>query len=261
MAIRTEADRADPRVAVLTIDRPEARNALDPEHQQALGDAVAAFEADDELLVAVLTGAGDTTFSAGADLKRLIPTYRDRVRAGEDPPWNFGGFTATERAKPLIAAVNGHALAGGLEMALACDIRVCSDNATFGLAETKWAIIPGAGGTVRLPRAVPLGLAMEMILSGEPIDAAEAHRVGLVNRVVPRADLLATALRIARGIADRGPLAVREARERVLDGLGLEHEEAMAREHEAFLRVMRTDDALEGPAAFAEKRPPRYRGR
>lgn len=261
MAIRTEADRADPRVAVLTIDRPEARNALDPEHQQALGDAVAAFEADDELLVAVLTGAGDTTFSAGADLKRLIPTYRDRVRAGEDPPWNFGGFTATERAKPLIAAVNGHALAGGLEMALACDIRVCSDNATFGLAETKWAIIPGAGGTVRLPRAVPLGLAMEMILSGEPIDAAEAHRVGLVNRVVPRPDLLATALRIARGIADRGPLAVREARERVLDGLGLEHEEAMAREHEAFLRVMRTDDALEGPAAFAEKRPPRYRGR
>ena len=261
MAIRVETDPADPRVAVLTIDRPEARNALDPEHQQALGDAVAAFEADDELLVAVLTGAGDTTFSAGADLKRLIPTYRDRVRAGEDPPWNFGGFTATERAKPLIAAVNGHALAGGLEMALACDIRVCSDNATFGLAETKWAIIPGAGGTVRLPRAVPLGLAMEMILSGEPIDAAEAHRVGLVNRVVALEELVPTALRIARGIADRGPLAVREARARVLDGLGLEHDEAMAREHEAFLRVMRTDDALEGPAAFAEKRPPRYRGR
>ncbi len=138
---------------------------------------------------------------------------------------------------------------------------MCSDNATFGLAETKWAIIPGAGGTVRLPRAVPLGLAMEMILSGEPIDAAEAHRVGLVNRVVPRPELLPTALGIARGIADRGPLAVREARARVLDGLGLEHDEAMAREHEAFLRVLRTDDALEGPAAFTEKRPPRYRGR
>ncbi|GLZ47928.1 enoyl-CoA hydratase [Actinomycetospora sp. NBRC 106375] len=261
MPIRVEDDATDPRVTVLTIDRPEARNALDPEHQAALGDAVFAFESDDTKLVAVLTGAGDTTFSAGADLKRLIPTYRHRVRAGEDPPWNFGGFTATERAKPLIAAVNGHALAGGLEMALACDIRLCSQNATFGLAETKWAIIPGAGGTVRLPRAVPLGLAMEMILSGEPIDAAEAHRVGLVNRVVPLRELLPRALELARSIADRGPLAVREARARVLDGLGLEHDEAMAREHAAFLRVMRTDDAEEGPAAFAEKRPPRYEGR
>jgi enoyl-CoA hydratase/carnithine racemase len=261
VAIRVETDPADPRVAVLTIDRPEARNALDPEHQEALGAAVAAFEAADEQLVAVLTGAGETTFSAGADLRRLIPPYRDRVRAGEDVPWNFGGFTAVDRAKPLIAAVNGHALAGGLEMALACDIRLCSPNATFGLAETKWAIIPGAGGTVRLPRAVPLGLAMEMILSGEPVDAAEAHRVGLVNRVVALDDLVPTALALARSIADRGPLAVREARARVLDGLGLEHDEAMAREHAAFLRVMRTDDALEGPAAFAEKRAPRYRGR
>ncbi|MEJ2885664.1 enoyl-CoA hydratase/isomerase family protein [Actinomycetospora aeridis] len=261
MPIRVEEDPDDARVVVLTIDRPEARNALDPEHQQALGEAVAAFEADDARLVAVLTGAGASTFSAGADLKRLIPAYRDRVRAGEDPPWNFGGFTAVDRAKPLIAAVNGHALAGGLEMALACDIRVCSDNATFGLAETKWAIIPGAGGTVRLPRAVPLGLAMEMILSGEPIDAAEAHRTGLVNRVVAPDALLPTALALARSIADRGPLAVREARARVLDGLGLDHDAAMAREHEAFVRVMRTDDALEGQAAFAEKRPPRYRGR
>lgn len=261
MAIRVEDDAADPRVTVVTIDRPEARNALDPEHQQALGEAVAAFEADPAKLVGVLTGAGGTTFSAGADLKRLIPPYRDRVRAGEDVPWNFGGFTAVERAKPLIAAVNGHALAGGLEMALACDIRLCSPNATFGLAETKWAIIPGAGGTVRLPRAVPPGLAMEMILSGEPIDADEAFRSGLVNRVVAPADLLEAALGLARSIADRGPLAVREARARVLDGLGLAHDEAMAREHEAFLRVMRTDDALEGPAAFAEKRAPRYEGR
>lgn len=261
MPIRVEDDDADPRVTVLTIDRPEARNALDPEHQEALGAAVAAFEASDTQLVAVLTGAGETTFSAGADLKRLIPPYRDRVRAGEDVAWNFGGFTATPRTKPLIAAVNGHALAGGLEMALACDIRLCSPNATFGLAETKWAIIPGAGGTVRLPRAVPLGLAMEMILSGEPIDAAEAHRVGLVNRVVAPDELVPTAVALARSIADRGPLAVREARARVLDGLGRDHDEAMAREHDAFLRVMRTEDALEGPAAFAEKRAPRYRGR
>ncbi|GAA4821733.1 crotonase/enoyl-CoA hydratase family protein [Actinomycetospora corticicola] len=260
MPIRVATDPEDDRVVVITIDRPEARNALDPDHQRDLGAAVADFEADDTRLVAVLTGAGDTTFSAGADLKTLIPAYREAVRAGEDPPWNFGGFTATTRDKPLIAAVNGHALAGGLEMALACDIRLCSPNATFGLAETKWAIIPGAGGTVRLPRAVPLGLAMEMILSGEPIDAAEAYRSGLVNRVVEPAELVPAACALARSIAAKGPLAVRAARERVLDGLGLDHETAMAREHTAFLGVMRTDDAVEGPAAFAEKRPPRYRG-
>src|SRR5690242_2765437 len=109
----------------------------------------------------VLTGAGEVSFSAGADLKRLIPAYRDAVRGGAEPTWNFGGFTRVERTKPMIAAINGHALAGGLEMALACDIRLASANATLGLAETKWAIIPGAGGTVRLPRAVPLGPAME----------------------------------------------------------------------------------------------------
>jgi enoyl-CoA hydratase/carnithine racemase len=251
----------DGHVAVITINRPEARNALDPEHQDALGAAVAAFEADDELRVAVLTGAGDSVFSAGADLKTLIPSFRDRVRAGEEPPWNFGGFTAVERAKPMIAAVNGHALAGGCEMALACDIRLASPNATIGLAETKWAIIPGAGGTVRLPRAVPLGLAMEMILSGEPIDAAEAHRVGLVNRVVPAESLRAEAVRLARTIASRGPLAVRAARASVLAGLGTDERTAMRTEFGHFLDVLRTDDAVEGSTAFAEKRDPVYRGR
>ncbi len=251
----------DGHVAVITINRPEARNALDPEHQDALGAAVADFESDEGLRVAVLTGAGDTVFSAGADLKKLIPAFRDRVRAGEDPPWNFGGFTATERAKPMIAAVNGHALAGGCEMALACDIRLASPNATIGLAETKWAIIPGAGGTVRLPRAVPLGLAMEMILSGEPVDAAEAHRVGLVNRVVPLESLRAAAVRLAHVIASRGPLAVRAARASVLAGLGNDERTAMRTEFGHFLDVLRTEDAVEGSTAFAEKRNPVYRGR
>ncbi|TCK26561.1 enoyl-CoA hydratase/isomerase family protein [Pseudonocardia endophytica] len=248
-------------VAVITINRPEARNALDPEHQDALGAAVAEFEADGDLRVAVLTGAGDTVFSAGADLKKLIPAFRDRVRAGEEPPWNFGGFTATERAKPMIGAINGHALAGGCEMALACDIRLASPNATIGLAETKWAIIPGAGGTVRLPRAVPLGLAMEMILSGEPIDASEAHRVGLVNRVVPLESLRAEAVRLAQVIAARGPLAVRAARASVLAGIGTDERTAMRTEFGHFIGVMRSDDAVEGATAFAEKRDPVYRGR
>lgn len=251
----------DGHVAVITINRPEARNALDPEHNEALGAAVAEFEADDELRVAVLTGAGDTVFSAGADLKTLVPAFRERVRAGETPPWNFGGFTAIERTKPMIAAVNGHALAGGCEMALACDIRLASPNATIGLAETKWAIIPGAGGTVRLPRAVPLGLAMEMILTGDPIDAAEAHRVGLVNRIVGLATLRADAVALARTIAARGPVAVRTARASVLEGLGADERTALANEFRHFLDVLRTDDAVEGPAAFGEKRDPVYRGR
>ena len=251
----------DGHVAVITINRPEARNALDPEHNEALGAAVAGFEADDDLRVAVLTGAGDTVFSAGADLKTLIPSFRDRVRAGERPPWNFGGFTAVERTKPMIAAVNGHALAGGCEMALACDIRLASPNATIGLAETKWAIIPGAGGTVRLPRAVPLGIALEMILTGEPIDAAEAYRVGLVNRVVEQASLRAAAVDLARTIAARGPVAVCTARASVLQGLGVDESTAMANEFGHFLDVLRTDDAVEGSTAFTEKRDPVYRGR
>ncbi|MEJ8278099.1 enoyl-CoA hydratase/isomerase family protein [Pseudonocardia spirodelae] len=251
----------DGHVAVLTINRPEARNALDPGHQEALGAAVAAFEADDDLRVAVLTGAGDTVFSAGADLKTLIPAYRDRVRAGESPPWNFGGFTTTPRTKPMIAAINGHALAGGCEMALACDIRLASPNATIGLAETRWAIIPGAGGTVRLPRAVPPGIAMEMILTGDPVDAAEAHRTGLVNRVVPLPELLPAAVALAHRIAGRGPLAVRAARASVLAGLGVDEATALAGEFARFVEVMRTDDAVEGATAFAERREPRYRGR
>lgn len=251
----------DGHVTVITINRPEARNALDPEHDAALGAAVAAFEADDAVRVAVLTGAGDVAFSAGADLRTLIPAFRERVRAGEEPPWNFGGFTAVERTKPMIAALNGHALAGGCEMALACDIRLAAPNATIGLAETKWAIIPGAGGTVRLPRAVPLGVAMEMILTGDPVDAAEAHRIGLVNRVVPLERLRDEAVALARTVAARGPLAVRAARASVLEGLGTDERTAMAGEFRRFLEVLRTDDAVEGPAAFAEKREPRYRGR
>jgi enoyl-CoA hydratase/carnithine racemase len=258
MSIRFEADGP---VVLITIDRPHAMNALDPEHNAALGTAVERFEADDHLLVAVLTGAGDVAFSAGADLKSLIPAHRDAVRAGGSPEWNFGGFTAREVSKPMIAAVNGHALAGGLELALACDLRLASPNATFGLAETKWAIIPGAGGTQRLPRCVPLGLALEMIMTGEPISAAEAYRIGLVNRVLPPDQLRAEALSLARQISSRGPLAVRAARLAVLHGIGLPLADGLVVEAGQFLAVMRTDDAVEGATAFAQKRPPVYQGR
>jgi enoyl-CoA hydratase/carnithine racemase len=248
-------------VAVITINRPEAMNALDPETNAELARAWRDFDADPELLVGVLTGAGDRAFSAGADLKKLIPLQREQARRGESSEWNFGGLTRGFTTwKPVIAAVNGHCLAGGLEMALACDVRLCSPNATFGLSEVRWGIIPGAGGTQRLPRAVPLGSALEMILSGEPIDAQEAFRVGLVNRVLPQAELLPAALQLAETMASRGPRAVRAAKRAVLEGLDRGLQAGLALEAALFDELMHSEDAVEGPRAFAEKRPPRFSG-
>jgi enoyl-CoA hydratase/carnithine racemase len=258
MPIRYELSGA---VAIITIDRPETMNALDPAHNEALTEAFARYEREDSARAAVLTAAGNTAFSAGADLRKLIPPFRDAVRAGHSPPWVLGGLTDRINGKPTIAAVNGHALAGGLELALACDIRIASANATFGLAETKWGLIPGAGGTQRLPRAIPLAPAMEMILTGQPIGADQALRWGLVSRVLPSDRLLPEAIALASNVAARGPLAVRAARAAVLEGLGSTLAAGLELERQYFLGVMRTDDAAEGARAFAEKRPPRFEGR
>jgi enoyl-CoA hydratase/carnithine racemase len=248
-------------VAIITIDRPEAMNALDPAHNEALTKAFERFGREDSARVAVLTGAGNAAFSAGADLRKLIPPFRGAVRAGHSPPWVLGGITDKVFGKPTIAAVNGHALAGGLELALACDIRIASINATFGLAETKWGLIPGAGGTQRLPRVIPIGPAMEMILTGEPIGADQALRWGLVSRVLPSDRLLPEAIALASTVAARGPLAVRAARAAVLEGLDARLADGLELERQYFLGGMRTDDAVEGARAFAEKRLPRFEGR
>ena len=247
----------------VTIDRPEAMNALDAAANAELGRIWRRFNGDSALQVAILTGAGDKAFSAGADLKTLIPSYREGALGRQKVDWHFGGGLARglEIEKPIIAAINGHCLAGGLEMALACDIRLCSLNSTFGLAEVKWAIIPGAGGTQRLPRAVPLSMAMEMILSGDPINAAEALRIGLVNRILPLGDLMPAARELAQRIAARGPLAVRAAKRAVLEGLAQGLAAGMASEDALFRQVAASEDAKEGPRAFAEKRVPVYRGR
>ncbi len=247
----------------VTISRPEAMNALDAEANRELAGVWRRFVEDPALHVAILTGAGDRAFSAGADLKTLIPAYRSGALGGGEVDWDFGGGLARgfDIDKPVIAAVNGHCLAGGLEMALACDIRICSTNASFGLAEVKWAIIPGAGGTQRLPRAVPLGMAMEMILSGDPIDAAEALRIGLVNRVLPPDELMPAARELAGRIAARGPLAVRAAKQAVYGGLARGLAAGMDLEKALFREVAASEDANEGPRAFAEKRLPRYAGR
>jgi enoyl-CoA hydratase/carnithine racemase len=255
MSIRFEREG---RLAWVTIDRPEAMNALDMAHNEELNRVWAEFRDDQDLWVAILTGAGNKAFSAGADLKTLIPAQGEGVM--ED--WNFGGITRGFKTfKPIIAAVNGVALAGGLEMVLACDLRVAADHARLGLAEVKWAIIPGAGGTQRLPRAIPLARAMEMILTGDPITADEAYQLGLVNRVVSADSLMAEARSLAETLLARGPLALRAAKQAVLEGVSLSFDQGLALELDLFSKVMRTEDAAEGPRAFAEKRSPKFQGR
>jgi E-phenylitaconyl-CoA hydratase len=179
------------RIVTITIDRPEAMNAIDPETHQALIEAWTRFRDEDGAWVAIFTGAGDKAFSAGADLKKMIPAAFGTAgqRRGHND-LGLGGITrGLEIWKPMIAAVNGPCLAGGLELALACDLRIAVPHATFGLPEVRWAIMPGAGGTQRLPRAIPLAKAMELILMARTLTAEEALRWGLVNAVVPPADL------------------------------------------------------------------------
>ncbi len=252
------------RIVTITINRPEAMNAIDPETHRALIGAWTRFRDDDSAWVAILTGAGGRAFSAGADLKSMIPAAfgqgGGRGRNHNDSA--LGGITrGLEIWKPMIAAINGHCLAGGLEQALACDLRIASPNATFGLTEVRWAIMPGAGGTQRLPRAVPLAKAMEMILMAQQITAEEAYRIGLVNTVVPLPELMPTALAWAETLCERGPLAVRAAKEAVIRGLSLPLADGLRLE--AFLSntLRGTEDAVEGPRAFAEKRKPSFKAR
>ncbi|MBI4589589.1 MAG: enoyl-CoA hydratase/isomerase family protein [Candidatus Rokubacteria bacterium] len=249
------------KIVTITLNRPEAMNSVDPETQEELVRAWTRFRDDDSAWVAILTGAGDRAFSAGADLKKMIPrVFAPGQRRDLEP--GLGGITrGLEIWKPMIAAVNGHCLAGGLELALACDLRLASPNATFGLTEVRWAIMPGAGGTQRLPRAVPLAKAMEMILMAQTIDAVEAYRIGLVNKVVPLTELIPTAMEWAQTLCERGPLAVRAAKEAVIRGRSLPLADGLRLE--AFLSgtLRGTEDAVEGPKAFAEKRKPQFKAR
>jgi len=243
-------------VAVMTLDRPEARNAVDQQLAVDLEAAIDRFEADDTLWVAALQGAGPA-FCAGADLKAVASGRADLTteRGG------FAGIVRRERSKPIIAAVEGPALAGGFEIVLSCDLVVAGADARFGIPEVKRSLIANAGGLIRLPRVLPRNLAMEMALSGEAIDAETAHRHGVVNRLVGAGGALDGALHLASEITANAPLAVRASRRVIVDGALLGDDEAFALSAEAAREVFRSEDFKEGPLAFIEKRPPKWQGR
>ena len=245
-------------IARVTITRPERHNATDHQTGEELRAAFEDFRYNDDLRVAILTGQGDRAFSAGAD---LVARSKGETRQLRQHLSQCGITKGPPIYKPIIAAINGYCLAGGLELALACDIRIAAPNATFGLAEVRWGIIPGGGGTQRLPRAIPQALANEMILTAEPIDADRALQAGLISRIVPLDDLLDEAPRIATVISTRGPLAVAAAKELILRGADMPLADSLRLEDFVSLRLSNTEDAHEGPRAFAEKRPPQFTGR
>ena len=256
-------------ILTLTLNRPEARNALSPEMLVRLAGAWREFRETKHLRVAILTGAGDVDFCAGGDLVRTMPLLTG-ARQPEDE-WDrrlmadLGQFTDAilrgfELYKPIVVAVNGNALGGGTEMANACDIRVASERAVFGTPEAKVGLLPGGGSISRLPRQIPWAKAMEMLLLGEPVSASEALAMGLVNHVVPPAEVMPTARRLAERLAANGPLAVQKIKEGVVRGSGLTLAEALRIEDEVSAAVLSSRDAREGPRAFKEKRPPRFTG-
>jgi enoyl-CoA hydratase/carnithine racemase len=245
-------------VEILTINRPEARNAINGAVSMAMSGALDELEEDPGVLAVVLTGSGDKAFSAGMDLKAFAAGEGATVMGVRG---GFGGIARRSFPKPLVAAVNGSALAGGLEFLLSCDLVVAAEHATFGIPEAKRGLIAGAGGLFRLPRRLPLAVALEMALTGDPIDAQRAHALGFVNRVVPADRVVEDALNLAGRIADNAPLGVRHSKSVMLRALGRDEEEGWRLTDEAVGVVFSSADAMEGSVAFAEKRLPRWQGR
>jgi crotonobetainyl-CoA hydratase len=252
------------RVALVTLNRPEVLNAVNAELSWRCGEILEEIEQDPELWAVVITGAGDRAFCVGADLRDVAARPAGQHGQAPRPPFGFAGLTRHVLAKPIIAAVNGYAVGGGLEAALACDLIVASKTATFGLSEVKRGMAAGGGGLLRLPRQIPVRMAMEMALTGDTISAAEAWRLGLVNRVVPPGSLMDEALGLAERICANAPLAVRAAKRIIYHGLEAPlHDVTTAwdvSDRERRL-VSESDDASEGPRAFVEKRPPVWTGR
>ena len=241
-------------IGVLTLNRPEAKNAVDLATTEALAAALDDFAARDDVAVLVLTGAGGT-FCAGMDLKAFARGERPRIEGR-----GFAGLTEAPPAKPLIAAVEGWALAGGCELALSADLIVAARDARFGIPEVKRGLFAAGGGVLRLAKALPYQRAMEMALTGDPLPAAEAHRFGLVNLLTEPGGALAGARGLAARIAANGPLAVRASKQLIASSVGWTDPAALAAQRELADRVFASADALEGARAFAEKRAPVWRG-
>ncbi len=247
-------------IAVVTINRPERLNAMDPDHYRDLSTAWTRIRDDEAINVAIVTGAGEKSFTTGADLKSVIGkplALSDLWLTQRDALLNRG----LEVWKPVIAAINGYCLGGGMTLMLATDIRIAASHATFGLSEVKRGIIAANGGTQRILDQVPYAIAMEMLLVGETFGAEKAERWGLVNRVVPQAELMATAFDYARRIAANGPLAVRAAKELALRGQDINIAAGLRMEQLVAQILNSSEDVREGAAAFAEKRPPKFSGR
>ena len=247
------------RIAIITINRPEAMNALNMETMGELYKVMTEFRDDPEMWVGIITGAGEKAFCGGADIKDTLPFMKDHGR----DPWAMPPsiMRGLEMWKPLVAAINGMALGGGLELALACDIRIAAENARLGTPEVTLGLIPGWGGTQRLPRVIPWCKAAELLLTGKLIDGQEAYRIGLVNKVVPQAEVMATAREYAENICKAAPLAVRAAKEAMIRGSAMTIEEGLWLENTLLASVMSTEDFVEGTGAFVEKRKPNYKAK
>src|SRR2546425_1078387 len=246
-------------VVTITLNRPEVHNAMNEQMRQELTRCFGDLATSDAARVVVVTGAGERAFSAGADIREFVePQVPVRFRETRK---RVDFRQAMDRCpQPIIGAIRGYALGGGLELALACDIRIAGEDAQLGLTEVNLAIIPGGGGTQRLPRLIGRGRALEMILTGARIDAREAWRIGLVERVVPAADVLAAARELARTLAEKAPVALRYAKEAVVKGLELPLADGLRLENDLATLLRTTEDRVEGAKAFLEKRKPRFSG-
>jgi enoyl-CoA hydratase len=245
-------------VEILTINRPEARNAINGAVSLAMSSIMDELLRDTECWVVIITGSGDKAFSAGMDLKAFSSGEGGDIIGASG---GFGGLTQREFPKPIIAAVNGSALAGGFEIMLSCDLVVAAEHATFGIPEAKRGLIAGAGGLIRMPKRLPMAIALEMAMTGDPIDAERAAALGLVNKVVPAADLMNEAVALAERIAANAPLAVRYSKKVMKHAAEVPEHEGWKLNTEAVGVVFNSADAMEGPIAFAEKRPPKWQGK
>ncbi|HSW15985.1 MAG TPA: enoyl-CoA hydratase-related protein [Ramlibacter sp.] len=248
-------------VAIVTLNRPEAMNAIDPQTRAELRDIWRQIAENDSIRCVVLTGAGDKAFCAGSDLKKTMPPAESFAQLSFTGSGHAHLTEGMDMDTPIVCAINGNVFGAGLEFALACDIRLTSKNARFGLPEAQLGTLPGGGGTQRLPRLVSPTDAMKILLTGDRFDAAEALRIGLVSEVLDAAELMPAALAIARRIAQNAPLSVRAIKRLVRTGLDMPLDKALQTEHYVFGLLRDTEDRIEGRRAFQEKRAPVYRGR